>query len=109
MLFFLFRREQSAAVFPQKLYFVPEMFFGAAEVGGKAFYAHIFARLPVYEFKMCADVVRTEFCTAFYALCHFISRLSDLRGTVCMSEALSVRVRRIFRWSYRILLPTRGL
>lgn len=47
MSFFLFRRKQSAAVFPQKLYFAPEMFFGAAEVGGKALYAHIFARLPV--------------------------------------------------------------
>ena len=77
MSFFLFRRKQSAAVFPQKLYFVPEMFFGAAEVGGKALYAHILARLSAYEFKMCADVVRIKFRTAFYALCHVILRLSD--------------------------------
>ena len=89
--FFLFRRKQGAAAFPQKFYFVPEVFFGTAEIDGKTFHAHIFARLSAYEFKVCADVVRIEFRTAFYALCHVISRLSDLRGKVCMNEVQAVR------------------
>ena len=91
MLIFWFLWKEETPVFPQEFYFVSEMFFGAAEIDGKTFHAHIFVRLSAYKFKVCADVVRVKFRTALYALCHVISRPSDSRGKVCMNEVQAVR------------------